>query len=484
MNYSRYTPSIKQHFVLAIAIMLSVVMATSMPVKALTLHQALIGGVQELKDRIDSNLDASIAAIKQNEKDMAALGQKLNDARSQVHQAVMRTRDDINKYIAGAHDIKDRAERLVQRGVTSLNQHLKAAGTTAEQQLQTAINDIKGFVKEGKAIVEEAKELAQQGAEQLNQLEKNADKYTKEQFAYITKMINAQVSAASDMAQKIEAQIAAGIALIDQGVVSAAEGVGAAIKNIEGFIEAGKAIAKKAGDQVVAGVGILQDKLRDDLHAMKNAVKVSADKSGASIEVALGSGIVLYAGISIPPEVAQKLHEANEKAAAALASIQKALRSATDPNVIKAKIKEAVKLINDAALTSVYARTTKAINSQVAVMDSLQVNANALQAQINKLQKCIRESLTDAQCSQLRTEQNSVNQGASLQAKIKEIRTNIETVRAFLSASVNLVALLKSDNYKGTLESLTTMTTMMSSISNLSGDLRNDLNNLSNAVNK
>jgi hypothetical protein len=216
---------------------------------------------------------------------------------------------------------------------------------------------------------------------------------------------------------------------------------------------------------------------------MKNAVKVTTTDSSANVNVDLGNGLVIYAGISIPPEVAQKLRDTSEQTVATLTAIKNALKDATDPAVIKAKIKEAVKDINDAAIASVYARTTKAVNSQITIADSLQVSANALQVQINRLQLCIKTSSTSPECNQLRTSESSADQGSSLSQKINEIRTNIDTIREFLGASVHLVSMLRNENYRGTVESLTTMTSMMDSISKLSKSLRNDLNNLSNAVN-
>jgi hypothetical protein len=482
MQYSQLKLWDQQRFIAFVAITISVVVAMSMPVKAITIQQAIINGEKALQKNFDATIASSIAGLEQNEKDMAALNKRLNDAGADVQQALLQTRDQISSYIAAANDIKDKAGQLVQQGAEALNRQLQ---TTAVNVSDTVTKDVQGFVSTGNAIVDQARQMAQQGAEQLNKLGQSAAQFTQEQVANITAAINNQISVANDIIKKVGAQVAAGTAFI----ADAAKNAGAAITKaatdtIQGFVNAGTVALNEASDQVTAGVQALQDRVASDLNTLKNAVKIDANSSGVSVKVDLGNGIVAYSGISIPPEVAAKLEAANKKARDTLTALRKDIQEATDPAVITAKIKTAVKQINDAAVAGVYARTAKAVSSQVTVMDALQVSANALQVQVNKLQDCLKQSSSDAECATLRTDENSADQGASVQDSLSKIRTNIDTVRAFLSSSVNLVSLLKNDDYRGTIESLTAMTTMMSSVSILSSDLRNHLANLSSAINK
>ena len=487
MQYSQITPTIQRYFVAFVAVLISVVLVTNMPVRAVTLHQAAANTVEDLRKNINAALEKSITAIKQNEKDMATLGENLKGVQAKVAEALVHTRDEINKYIQGATVIKDKAEQLVKEAGAAIKTGVQQVGAAAEKELEKAVTQIQGFVATGTAIVDEAKQLVAEGQQKLEELRQSAEQFTKEQIALATEAITEQIAVANEIVKKVGEQVAIGVSFASDaaGKVGAAVGeqLQKATATVKGFVDAGVAAVTKAGEQVAAGVEMLQNKVKNDLQAMKDAIKVNANESGVSVEVNLGNGLVAYAGLNVPPEVAEGLKKASEKTAAALATIQEDLKALTDPEQIKTKVKLAVKQLNDAAITSVFARTTKAINSQVAVIDALQVSANALQVQVNKLQQCIRESSTSEECAKLQTAQNSADQGASLQESINGTKVNIQTVRSFLSASIDLTKLLKDENYRGTVQSLTAMTSMMSSVSTLSNGLRNDLNNLNNAVN-
>lgn len=488
MQRMYFTPVTQRGLIAAMAVLISLVMVTSAPVKALTIHEALVAAAQELKQRIDAKIDSSIATIQQNEKDMAELHQKLETAKAQgAAQSLVYTRDDINEYIKYTNGIKNGANQIVLAGTLAVKLQEGRQSNTA-LALSSATRSLENLVKTGKTVGADAKLLVQQGTQKLADVNKDKAKYTNEQVASITQIINGQIATANSILQSINAQVAAGTSLTNQDAqaanTAAADRLQAVVKSLGDFVTANKTIAENAGQLATVGVKMLQSKIQSDLEAMKHAVTVRADSSGIDVKVNLGKDIVAYTGISIPPEVAQKLKDRTQKTIDTLNAIKDKLKAATDPAVIKAKVQEAVKKINDAALTSVYASTTKAVNSQIKVADSLQVTANALQTQLNKLRQCLQQSSTDPQCATLRTEQNSADQGASLQEKINAMRTNIQTVRTFLGASVNLVSMMKDSNYTGTIKSFTAMTTMMSSLSGLFGGLQNDLNNLSEAINK
>lgn len=486
---------IQRYFVAFVAVVMSIVIATSIPVKALTIHQALIGTTETIKTSLIKTLDATVAALEKNEKDMAALGAKLQ---ANANYVVSQTREEINKFVAGAEKVRDLAKKLAEDAVNVTVKNLKSSVDTIANGLTTGaagaiaaldgvIAGVDNLVKTGETIVAEAQKIVDQGKAELDALVANVQKFTEEQLANLKVEINKRVAAAQDTVNKVGALVSTGASLIAGGVkaagTAAVEQFKAAEKLLKDFAAAGQQAVTKAVAQLETGSVMLKEKIESDLRKVKEAVKVSATENGVSAEINLGSGLVIYAGIELPAGVAESLRHANEQRIAKMKEIKAQLLAATDPTAIREKIQDAVKQVNDAALASVFTRTTKAIDSQITVVEGLQVSANALQTQANQLAQCLQQSSASEECQKLRTNENSADQGASLQERISEIRTNLETLRAFLSATVDLAVILNDENYAGTIASMTSMTNMMHSMSSLTSGTRNDLKNLSNAIN-
>lgn len=495
MQYVQSPTWIQRYFVAVVAVVISLVIATSMPVKALTVQQALIGTAEQIRKNFNATIDATIVALEKNEKQMAALHTKLQDG---LNHVVAQTREEINKFIAGAERVRDMANQLAEKALDTLGETLKqgvdavakaiAAGNAAAlATLDAVINGVDNLMTTGKAIVAEAQKLVDQGRAQLEDLAKNVQQFTAEQLENVRAGINQSIAAAEEVVKNIGGLVTEAGAIVAQGAKSAGAAAADLLKNasalVDKFVKMGTAAAQQAAAEVTKNVEALRDKIKSDIQTVKNAVKVEVGDNGVSAKVDLGKGVVIYAGINLPPEVAESLRDANQKRIAALKKIQAELAAATNPDNIREKIQEAVKQVNDAALASVYARTTKAIDSQITVVEGLQVSANALQTQANQLKQCLEQSSTSDVCKKLRTNENSADQGASLQERIKEIRTNLETLRAFLSATVDLAVILNNENYTGTIASMTSMTNMMHSMSSLTSGTRSDLKNLSNAIN-
>jgi len=224
--------------------------------------------------------------------------------------------------------------------------------------------------------------------------------------------------------------------------------------------------------------------------------KLDIDKNGIS-SVKIGDGL-MNGSLLVPKTLLDKLQSVNDKAVKKLTDFQEKLKAATSPEQIQAVTDEINKNINEFAVTYVQANVTKAIDSMTRVLDRLQAVANNLQTQANKIKQCVAsgyiETSSSAQsssleigskeegCDKLNVAVNSGDMAASLQEKVDQSKSDIKTVKSFLSSSINLVTDLNKNEVKGTIESFGSISLQIDIISNMSANIKNNLANLSASI--
>lgn len=216
----------------------------------------------------------------------------------------------------------------------------------------------------------------------------------------------------------------------------------------------------------------LQQKIQNDL---KTAPSSSND---------LGYKVISYESLNVPSDIVEKLQTTNESAISELKKAKSKLEDETSAKGINEQAKSYVQQSRDLMLATVQARLIKAVSSQTKVLEGIQTSANSIQTQINKLRQCLQTSSTDSVCTKLQVLQNSGDQGASAQASLDETNSDIQTIRAYLSALVSLTTVLRGENYSGTISSFSAMMATLSATSTLSKGIHDELSNISNAVSK
>lgn len=222
--------------------------------------------------------------------------------------------------------------------------------------------------------------------------------------------------------------------------------------------------------------------------------------STSTTAVSIGDGLVYSGNLSVSPDLLLKLKDSNQKAIDQLKELKQKVQTQNGLDEVQQTAKEFDQQYRDFAAANVQAAVTKSIDSMAKVLDRLQVVANNLQTQINKLKQCIQGVSVDAEagsgtaggsvsasapgCTDLQVDLNSGDGATSLQSKIDEIKSSMQTIRSFLSSSIDLIATLKDGNYSGTIASFQGVATVLDLVSSMSATVKNDLVNLAASVNK
>ncbi|MDB5184031.1 MAG: hypothetical protein JWO07_712 [Candidatus Saccharibacteria bacterium] len=228
----------------------------------------------------------------------------------------------------------------------------------------------------------------------------------------------------------------------------------------------------------------------------------STSPSSGNSAISFDPTSLLQGILSIPKELKQKLQDANKKAIDQLTILKTEVLATANIQDVQAKAKQFDQEFKQIATANVQASVTKSMDSQTQVLDRLQVAANNIQTQVNKLKDCIQSGSASATgtigsgtangsvnasapgCTDLNVDANSGDNGQSLQDQIDEIKSSLQTVRSFLSSSISLIGQLKEGNYSGTIKSFNGIDSQIDITANLSSDIQNELVNLSAAVNK
>ena len=241
---------------------------------------------------------------------------------------------------------------------------------------------------------------------------------------------------------------------------------------------------------------------------------VGQDGASASIQSSRGNGSVSvdatsgFAGdLSVPTSLMETLQQSNEKAIKKLEALQKKVDAADGLADIQATAKEFDEQFKEFAVANVQANVTKAIDSMTRVLDQLQVVASKIQTQVTKIKECARgmesgegsasgsvsrsngsgsASLNASApgCDDLKVDVNSGDAAASLQAKLDEVKSTMQTIRSFLSSSIGLIAQLKDGDFKGTITSFDGISAQIDIVSKMSISVQTTLLNLAAAVAK
>lgn len=245
----------------------------------------------------------------------------------------------------------------------------------------------------------------------------------------------------------------------------------------------------------------------------KNGASASANTSGggsASTSInatdgasfSIKSGDFAQAALNIPKDLKTKLQESNQKAIDKLKDLKAKVEATASVDDLQTKAKEFDQEFKDIAAANIQAAVTKALDSQTKVLDRLQVAASSLQTRVNKLKDCLQSVSANASgsvasgtasgsvnasapgCTDLNVDANSGDQGQSLQDRLNEIKSTLQTIRSFLSSTIALVTQLKDGNYTGTIKSFSGISSQVDIVVNLSSEAQNDLLNLTASVNK
>ncbi len=228
--------------------------------------------------------------------------------------------------------------------------------------------------------------------------------------------------------------------------------------------------------------------------------KVEGSKVGNAEIVITKDGV--KGNLSVSPDLKKKLQETNKKAIDKLKELKAKVEATASLDELKAQAKEFDQDFKEIATANVQATVTKAIDSMTEVLDRLQVVANKLETRVTKLKECIEKGSVEADananssgasanldasapgCAELSVDVNSGDNAASLEGKLAEIRSTLQTIRSFIGSSISLVSQLKFGNYSGTMTSFKGILSQVDIVASLSADVQNDLVNLSAAVNK
>jgi hypothetical protein len=233
----------------------------------------------------------------------------------------------------------------------------------------------------------------------------------------------------------------------------------------------------------------------------------SSSSSNGNASSPVSSAITFNTGflqglLSIPKELIQKLQDSNKKAIEKLTALKTEVQATASVQDVQVKAKQFDVEFKEIATANVQASVTKTIDSETKVLDQLQVAANNIQTQVNKLKECIQGGSASASgsvsntsangsinasapgCTSFNVDANSGDNGQSLQDQLDEIKSSLQTIRSFLSSSINLVGQLKDGNYSGTIKSFQGVDSQIDIVASLSSDAQNSLLNLSAAVNK
>ncbi len=226
---------------------------------------------------------------------------------------------------------------------------------------------------------------------------------------------------------------------------------------------------------------------------------------GGSASLSIGGGNGLTGSLSVPTDLKTKLQQANQKAIDKLKELKAQVEASSQLADVQATAKAYDQQFQDFAIANVQASVTKAIDSMTKVLDRLQLVANKIQTQVDKIKQCIqgvKDSTASANatvgsgsasasvnasapgCNDLNVDVNSGDAAASLQAKVDEVKSTMQTIRTFLSGSIELVTQLKSGNYSGTMTSFKGISSQIDIVAELSASVQNDLLNLSASVSK
>lgn len=217
--------------------------------------------------------------------------------------------------------------------------------------------------------------------------------------------------------------------------------------------------------------------------------KIDIDKNG-----------LLRGQLSIPMNLMDKLKGVNEKAIAKLTEIKQKVKASTAVADVQAAAKEFDQHAQEFAVANVQANVSKAIDSMTKVLDRLQLVSNNLQTQLNKIKQCAAKTNASANasvngkanasatasvqgCADFAVSASTADAEAALQAKLDQVKSNIQTVRSFLASSINTVAQLNA-SYKGTVASFQSISSQLDIVANLSTQVQNDLISISASINK
>lgn len=244
---------------------------------------------------------------------------------------------------------------------------------------------------------------------------------------------------------------------------------------------------------------------KDGASANANSSKGGSANVGVNtdgLSISLKPGDFAQAALSVPKDLKSKLQESNQKAISKLKELKAKVEATASVEDLQTKAKEFDQEFKDIAAANIQAAVTKAIDSQTKVLDGLQVAASNLQTRVNKLKECLESVSASATgnvekgsatgsvnasapgCTDLNIDANSGDQGQSLQDRLNEIKSTLQTIRSFLSSTIALVTQLKDGNYTGTIKSFSGISAQVDIVVNLSSEAQNDLLNLSAAVNK
>lgn len=240
---------------------------------------------------------------------------------------------------------------------------------------------------------------------------------------------------------------------------------------------------------------------------------VGKDGVSGSVSTSKGSNAAISAGLgtvtgslSIPSDIKDKLKAANQKAIDKLEELKEKVESANKLEDLKEKAQEFDQAFKEIAIANVQATVTKSIDSMTKVLDRLQVAANNLESQVNKIKECLQSTKVDAsgdanasdgklnangsisasalKCEDLNVDANAGDAAASLQEKIDAAKSTMQTIRSFLSSTISLVGELKSGGYTNTMASFQGISSQVDIVANLALTVQNDLVNLSTSIKK
>jgi|GEM_PF-6085076 len=249
-------------------------------------------------------------------------------------------------------------------------------------------------------------------------------------------------------------------------------------------------VKSSKGDKVSGSVG--KDGLRADAKTSSGGdYSISVDANG------------IASSLSVPNELKKKLQEANDKAIAKLKDLKAKVDAADTVEKAKAVAKEFDEKFEDFAVAHVQARVTKTIDTLTKVLDGLRLVAAKIQTQVTKVKECIQgvksgegsanvglnaNGLSVAAsapgCDDLNVELHRDDIAASLQSKLDEAKSTMQTIRSFLSSSIGLIAQLKDGNFSGTLTSFNGISDQLDIVLELSANVKDSLVEIALSVRK
>ncbi len=321
----------------------------------------------------------------------------------------------------------------------------------------------------------------------------NLDKFKQK----ITTAIDSSISKLQDSASSLNYSI--NISADKNGVTSTVNANGSTATGSVGSNGVSGSVETSNGGS--ASVNVDKNGASVDANSTKGG-SASTSVSSDGVSLSIKPGDFAQAALSIPKDLKSKLQASNQKAIAKLKELKTKVEATASVEDLQAKAKEFDQEFKDIAAANIQAAVTKAIDSQTKVLDGLQVAASNLQTRVNKLKECLESVSASASgsvangtstgsvnasapgCTDLNVDANSGDQGQSLQDRLDEVKSSLQTIRSFLSSTIDLVTQLKDGNYTGTIKSFSGISSQVDIVVNLSSEVQNDLLNLSVAVNK